>query len=82
MKPKQIKKIRCKDAAKYICENLDEPNNSQLCREIKKHLKSCPDCEATLSDIKRVVTLYQKTPTPRLSSSAEKRLLKTLKIHL
>jgi hypothetical protein len=78
----RLKKIACKDAAKYICENLDEPSNSRLCREIKKHLKNCPDCDSNLMELKKIISLYQKTPAPRISASAEERLFKALKIHI
>ncbi len=80
MKTKKRKYISCKEAAKYICANLDETNNSQLCREIRKHIRHCPNCTTSLANLKRIVALYQKTSTPKLTPSIEKKLLSALKL--
>jgi hypothetical protein len=80
MKAKHKKTIRCKDAAKYICENLDEQSNSQRCQQIIKHLHECPNCEKNLVDLKKVIALYRKTSIPRLPRTAHKQLFASLNL--
>jgi hypothetical protein len=78
MKPKSIKIISCKDAANYICENLDEQIDSPVCREIKKHLQNCPDCSLNLADLKKTISLYRRYPSPKLTSIRHKHLMAKL----
>ena len=78
MKTKKSKTISCQDVANYICENLDEKINSPLCREIKKHLHTCPDCSANLLTLKKTVQFYRRYPTPKLSRLCHKELISKL----
>jgi hypothetical protein len=75
---KKSKTIRCPDVAKHICENLDEKINSPICREIKKHLQTCPDCSANLLSLKKTVKLYRRYPIPKLSRLCHKELMAKL----
>jgi len=52
----------CKQAYKYICENLDDDLNSPACTEIKKHLDNCPNCVAYLRTLKKTILLYKQYP--------------------
>jgi hypothetical protein len=54
--------ISCRKAAKHICENIDEKIDSPLCREIRSHLKKCPECRSKLSSLKKIISLYRKFP--------------------
>jgi 4-hydroxy-3-methylbut-2-en-1-yl diphosphate synthase IspG/GcpE len=74
MKMKPVNKLRCNEAAKYICENLDEQLNSRKCQAIKKHLQSCPNCTKNLTDLKKVIALYRKESTPRLQHTIQKKI--------
>ncbi len=78
MKQKRIKTISCKEATKFICENLNEESNSALCIQIKKHIKSCPDCRYQLASLKKIVTLYKTYPETGLSESMHKTLITRL----
>jgi len=74
------KHISCKEVAKHICGELDEQVNSPRCREIKKHLESCPNCTAYLDSLKKTVRLYHDYPCPSLTPKRRKELFTILKM--
>jgi anti-sigma factor RsiW len=80
MKVKRVKTIRCGEAAKYICENLDEHLNSRRCQQIKRHLRECPKCTHNLADLKKIIALYRKTLVPRIPHTAHKQLFTALNL--
>jgi hypothetical protein len=59
---------------RHLCENLDQNLNSPRCREIKKHLEGCFDCNAYLASLKKTIALYRRYPIPALSAGAERKL--------
>ena len=67
-------KITHKKMFRYICENLDEEIDSAKCREIRKHIEGCTDCEAYLESLKTTIALYRHYPIPPLTPKAKKRL--------
>jgi hypothetical protein len=70
--------MKCRDAYLHICDNLDEQIDSPRCREIKAHLKACPDCKAFLTTLKKTVGLYRTMPQPKLPRGAHSRLVHAL----
>ena len=72
----------CRQVYHHLCENLDQDLESPQCREIKRHLKSCPDCHAYLESLKGAVGLYRQTPVPGVSRAIHARLLHTLKLEI
>lgn len=66
--------MKCKGVYTYICVNLDADMNSPKCREIRRHLRTCPDCSAYLDSLKKTVLLYKRQPGPRVPLHARKRL--------
>jgi hypothetical protein len=70
--------MKCRDAYLHICDNLDEQINSPRCREIRAHVKICPDCKAFLTTLKKTVGLYRTMPQPRLPRGAHGRLIHAL----
>jgi hypothetical protein len=75
MKIKRVKKRRCEEVAKYVCENLDEQLNSRKCHAIKKHLQSCSQCSAELESIKKTVFLFRNCPTPKITAQSHKKFM-------
>jgi predicted anti-sigma-YlaC factor YlaD len=76
------KHVTCKEVFNYICENLDEKINSPQCREIRRHLDSCPNCVAYLDSLKKTIRLYRAYPQPRFAGKARKKLHAQLKVQL
>lgn len=70
--------MKCSDVFRHICDNLDSELGTKRCREIRRHLKACPDCRAYLASLKSTVTLYRSLPAPPLSRAAHDRLLRAL----
>lgn len=72
--------MKCKEAYLRICDNLDADPNSAKCRQVLKHLETCPDCAALLYSVKKTVSLYKLAPTPQVPSATHRRLIKTINI--
>ncbi len=70
--------MKCTDVYLFICDNLDQKLDSPQCREIKRHLESCPDCSAYLDSVKKTVQLYRNVTIPHVPSAIHKKLLKTI----
>lgn len=70
--------MQCKDAYKYICDNLDQKVDSPECRAIRKHLEQCPDCSAYLQSLRETVLLYRAVQTPHVSLAVHRRLMAAL----
>jgi predicted anti-sigma-YlaC factor YlaD len=71
-------KVGCKEAYRYICDNLDANIESANCRAIKKHLEGCPTCRATLDSLKKTIILYRTEASPKLPARVRKQLMKTM----
>ena len=72
--------IHCPDVLEHICEQLDTDLNSARCREIKRHLKKCPNCTAYLDSLRKTVKLYASYPNPQVTQKARKQLFAVLKL--
>ena len=70
-------KINCKNVADYICENLGEGLDSEKCREIKKHLENCVDCQKYFDSVEQTIEFYKKYNVS-LPKVAHERLLNIL----
>jgi len=51
-------------------------------KEIKAHLRRCPNCTAYLDSLKKTILLYRRVPCPPISKKAEERLFAVLKLRL
>jgi predicted anti-sigma-YlaC factor YlaD len=67
--------MTCRTAYRYICDNLDERINSPRCRQIRQHLKDCPNCRAYLDSIKKTVSLYKPASSQHVPPSVHRRLI-------
>jgi len=72
--------MKCKQAYKFICENIDRDLNSPRCRQIKKHLDDCPHCHAYLESLRGTVRLYRRTPPPKIPPSVHTQLIKAVNL--
>ena len=74
--------MNCRTTYRFICDNLDEHMTSARCRAIRKHIASCPRCQAYLDSLKKTVRLYRNVPGPKLSRAIHRDLMKTLNVEL
>jgi anti-sigma factor RsiW len=63
---------------RHLCENLDQDLDSPKCREIRRHLDACPECQAYLDSLKKTITLYRMLPTPSVSPTLHRKLIRVL----
>jgi hypothetical protein len=72
--------VKCDQVYLHICDNLDQKIDSPKCREIKKHIQACPDCQAYLDSLKKTVAIYRALPVPQLSKKAHRDLFSTIRV--
>jgi len=78
MKTEKPKRCTCKQVFRQMCDTLGADLQSPECQAMRAHVKDCPNCTAYLASLKTTVTLFESYPTPKLSVSATKNLLKTI----
>jgi len=59
---------------RHVGEDLDELNAGNVYARIRHHLDACPNCEAYIDSLKKVVKLYRRYPDPRLKNKVRRRL--------
>jgi anti-sigma factor RsiW len=74
--------MKCKTVYRFICDNLDERLDSPRCRQIRRHLEGCPDCQSYLKSIKQTVRLYKAAPSPRVPEATHRKLMKVLECEI
>jgi predicted anti-sigma-YlaC factor YlaD len=74
--------MNCRQAYRFICDNLDEKITSARCRGIRKHIACCPRCQAYLDSVKKTVRLYRTAPGPKLSRMVHRDLMKALNVEM
>jgi len=77
---KKLKLIRCTEVVEHICEHLDSDLDQKKCREIKQHIKNCPNCYAYLDSMKKTVHLYRIEKTPSVPKRLRTELFAILKL--
>ncbi len=64
----------CTDVARRVGEDLDRLRVGDIYARLRRHLDHCPNCEAYVDSLKKVVRLYRRYRDPRLSNKVRKRL--------
>ena len=60
---------RCLHILRQLSAYIDDELPSQICRELRRHLGTCPNCEVFVASLRETVRLCCHRPTPHLSSS-------------
>jgi len=58
----------CVDLLRQLSAYIDDELPSDICREIRRHLGACPNCEVFIASLQHTVTLCQHHPAPQLTS--------------
>jgi anti-sigma factor RsiW len=58
----------CLDLLRQLSAYIDDELPSDICREIRRHLGACPNCEVFIASLQHTVTLCRYRPAPRLTS--------------
>lgn len=59
---------QCVDLLRQLSAYIDDELPSDICREIRRHLGACPNCEVFIASLKQTVTLCRHRPAPELTS--------------
>jgi anti-sigma factor RsiW len=58
----------CMDLLRQLSAYIDDELPSDICREIRRHLGACPNCEVFIASLRQTVTLCRHRPAPQLTS--------------
>jgi len=58
----------CVDLLRQLSAYIDDELPSDICREIRRHLGACPNCEVFIASLQHTVTLCRHHPAPQLTS--------------
>ena len=58
----------CVDLLRQLSAYIDDELPADICREIRRHLGACPNCEVFIASLQHTVTLCQHRPAPQLTS--------------
>ena len=59
----------CVDLLRQLSAYIDDELPSDICREIRRHLGACPNCEIFIASLQHTVTLCRHRPAPQLTST-------------
>jgi len=59
----------CVDLLRQLSAYIDDELPSDICREIRRHLGTCPNCEVFIASLQHTVTLCRHRPVPPLNSA-------------
>ncbi len=58
----------CVDLLRQLSAYIDNELPSDICKEIRRHLGACPNCEVFIASLQQTVTLCRHRPIPPLKS--------------
>jgi anti-sigma factor RsiW len=73
-KPHQHEKGRCVNILRELSAYIDDELSGDICREIRRHLGACPNCEDFVASLRDTVLLCRHSPAPALSSADRARM--------
>jgi len=82
--PHGHKKGRCLDILRTLSAYIDDELSQDICRQIRRHLGACPNCEEFVASLRQTVSLCRHRP-PAVLSSADRirmrdQILKSVRI--
>jgi len=60
---------RCLGLLRQLSAYIDNELPSDICREIRRHLGACPNCEGFILSLQHTITLCRHRPDPQLTSA-------------
>ena len=69
--------ITCKEVMKHVCQSLGEDLDDEKCRDVKRHLETCPTCREYFKSIEITIECYRKYNV-EIPEEAHDRLMKML----
>jgi anti-sigma factor RsiW len=59
---------RCLSILKQLSAYIDDELPSVICKELRRHLGACPNCEVFVASLRNTVALCRHHPAPQLSA--------------
>ena len=60
---------QCVDLLRQLSAYIDDELPSDICREVRRHLGACPNCEVFIASLQQTVTLCRHRPALQLTSA-------------
>lgn len=70
----------CDDMLNKLCDDLAENIDSELCQQVKEHLKECDECCREFHSVKDTVHLFQCLEKSNVPADIHERLLTVLNL--
>jgi anti-sigma factor RsiW len=67
-------KGRCLRILRALSAYIDDELSADVCRQIRRHLGACPNCEQFVTSLRQTVSLCRHRQAPALSSADRTRL--------
>ena len=71
-------RARCLKILRQLSGYVDDELPAGICREIRKHLGACPNCEVFLESLRQTVTLCRHAQPRPLSPTGKLRIRKAI----
>jgi len=67
-------KAHCIKVLQRLSAYLDDELSVSICKEIRKHMGACPNCEVFVTSLRQTISLCRCADVPSLSPAAKARL--------
>lgn len=70
----------CQEMFEGLSEYIDDELSEETCREIRRHLETCENCQVVINTLKKTVSLYHAIPPEELPGDVRLRLHKIIRM--
>jgi anti-sigma factor RsiW len=67
-------RAHCIKVLRQLSDYLDNDLSTGICKEIRKHLALCPNCEIFVDSLRQTINLCRRAASPRLSPALKARI--------
>lgn len=71
-------KTHCLKILRRLSDYIDAEVTTEVCKEIRKHLGACPNCEVFLTSLRQTVSLCRHIESRPLSTALKSRIRRTV----
>jgi predicted anti-sigma-YlaC factor YlaD len=70
---------KCPDLIHELSDYIDGLSSPEICAEIERHLKECPDCKIMVDTLTKTITLYrEREQSEQMPDDVRRRLYRVL----
>ena len=71
-------KVTCLKILRRLSDYIDDELSGEVCKEIRRHLGACPNCEVFLSSLRQTVRLCRHIEPRPLSAALKSRIRRSV----